>query len=93
MQSINRRIKIIEQHRAASGNSDFCSACHSYIGTHPTDIKIVPPDYPKCNVCGSPRTVRLNLGRKVLNDAEIANMNHDEEIEMFMEQIREMTEE
>ncbi len=91
MYSLHNRIKKLESNRAALG-SDFCPRCGAYTGTHPTDIKLVPPGTAKCELCGFPRTVMLNLGRKIINDAEMANLNHAEEVESFIEQMRKMTE-
>lgn len=92
MYSYSRRLGKLESNRAALG-SDFCSRCGAYSGSHPTDLHIVPPGTPKCDLCGNPRTVMLNLGRKIISDAEIANMNLDRETELFIKQMRELTEE
>ncbi len=62
MQSIHRRLQRLESNRVAR-SSEWCTACGAYIGKHPTDIEIAPPETPPCPQCGQPFHVELRLGR------------------------------
>lgn len=85
MYNLNTRLRKLEANRAAIG-SDHCPACGAYIGKA-TDFELVPAGTPQCDLCGNPKNVTLNLGRKVLSPD---NAEHDEEIELFMMQMREL---
>ncbi len=96
MQSINRRIKTLEQRRAAIGNL-HCPVCGSYLGqSDDLDVTLVragEESEPPCYLCGHPISVTLRLGRRVIADYATVNMNHDAEIDLLMEQMREIIEE
>jgi hypothetical protein len=87
MYSLKTRIKKLEQHRSVRVGMT-CPACGTYTGPKPNDIELVPKDTPPCRICGQPYQVTLNLGRRVLNEFEIAGKASEDETDLFINEIR-----
>lgn len=73
--SLQSRLKRLEQRRADIRALN-CPACGAYLGKA-TDFEIVPNETPPCSVCGNPKNITLNLGRRLLY--------HATEIDCFIE--------
>lgn len=88
MYNLNTRLRRLESKRAAIQGTT-CPLCGAFLGK-PDDIRIMPLGTPPCIRCGQPYQVTLNLGRRVLNEYEIAGKANEDETDLFINEIRDL---